>query len=309
VGARVYSGALSIDEPLASSVVTLGTFDGVHRGHRQLVETAIRNAKSLGTLSVAYTFDPHPAAVLAPTKVPPLLLSIEDRVRYLSEFGIDIVVVEPFTADFARIEAPTWLENYLITQLKPKHVVVGFNFSYGHKRQGTPVKLVEAGQAHSFGVDVVSAFEFDGEVVSSTRIRKLIEQGQLRRAANLLDRDFCVSGVVIKGDQRGRTVGFPTANFQAPNTITPSLGVYAVHVCLADGRRRKGVMNYGSRPTVDGSRKLFEAHIFDFDEDIYGQNIEIQIFEKIRDEKKFSGVDELVAQIRQDADQAREMLK
>jgi len=289
--------------------VTLGTFDGVHRGHRQLIETANRAAKAQGLLSVAYTFDPHPAIVLAPSKAPKLLLDIDDRVRYLSELGIDVVIVEPFTADFAAVKANDWLQNYLIACLQPQHLVVGFNFSYGYQREGTPQTLVEAGQAGTFGVEVVSAFEAEGEIVSSTRIRRLISQGEVALAAKLLERDFFVEGIVIQGDQRGRTLGFPTANFREPPTVTPSFGVYAVQVSLDRGRRYDGVMNYGSRPTVQGTENLFEAHIFDFDEDIYGQKIRVELKKKIRDEKKFESLDALVEQIGQDVLAARESLK
>jgi riboflavin kinase/FMN adenylyltransferase len=290
-------------------VVTLGTFDGVHRGHRQLIETANRTSKAKNLLSVAYTFDPHPATVLAPSKAPRLLLSIADRVRYLSELGIDVVIVEPFTADFAAVKADDWLQNYLVACLQPQHLVVGFNFSYGYQREGTPQTLVEAGQAESFGVEVVSAFEAEGEIVSSTRIRRLIGQGEVALAAKLLDRDFFVEGIVIQGDQRGRTLGFPTANFREALTVTPSFGVYAVRVSLNNGSRYDGVMNYGSRPTVSGGEKLFEAHIFDFDEDIYGETIRVELRNKIRDEKKFESLDALVEQITHDVLAARELLK
>ena len=305
---RVYSGALLLEKPLSSSVVTLGTFDGVHRGHRQLVEKALAAAKAKETLSVAYTFDPHPATVLAPSKAPRLLLSIEDRVRYLSDLGIDIVVVEPFTAAFAQIEASRWLKDYLLKQLRPQHVVVGFNFSYGHQRGGNPQRLQEAGEVEGYSTEIVSAYAAEGEVVSSTRIRGLVAAGKVTEAARLLERPFCVSGQVIKGDQRGRTVGFPTANFQAPVTMTPPYGVYAVYVVLPDGRRMPGVMNYGSRPTVDGHSELFEAHIFDFEETIYGEHIEVELHARIREEQKFSGVDELIQQIAADAKSAREIL-
>ena len=290
-------------------MVTLGTFDGVHRGHQELVSRAKAKADDLGVPCVIYTFDPHPAAVLAPSRAPKLLLTIEQRVRLLHESGADLVVVEPFNAEFASLEATDWVQKYLVDKLHPKHVVVGFNFSYGRGRGGNPKTLIEEGSALGFGVDTVSPFEFEGEVVSSTRVRTLIKNGQIDMAARLLSRPFSISGIIEKGDQRGREIGFPTANFSAPQRVAPPHGVYAVDVELEKDRYLSGVMNYGSRPTVSEDAARFEVHIFDFSGDIYGQKIKVNVRSKIRDEQKFQTVDELVEQIRKDCEVAKGLLK
>ena len=309
MNASVYEGALALPQALAGSVVTLGTFDGVHLGHCHLIQTAITEAKARGIKSVAYTFDPHPAAILAPSKAPTLLISIEDRVQQMSALGVDIVVVERFDQAFSEIKATQWLNQYLVEALKPQFIVIGFNFSYGYQRGGTPQTLLEAGESLGFGVEVVSAFQFENQTVSSTRIRNLLLEGEVHKASLLLGRPFCVQGTVIQGDKRGRTIGFPTANFQASKTLSPARGVYAVRISLADDRRFTGVMNFGSRPTVDGGQELFEVHLFDFDEDLYGQTLKVELVRKIRDEQKFEGLDALVAQIQSDAQNAREILK
>ncbi|MEE2901097.1 MAG: bifunctional riboflavin kinase/FAD synthetase [Myxococcota bacterium] len=306
---RVYWGAQTIDIPLESSVVTLGTFDGVHRGHQELVARAKAKANELGVPSVVYTFDPHPAVILAPARAPKLLLTIEQRVALLHQLGVDVVVVEPFNADFAALEAGDWVRTYLVDKLHPQHVVVGFNFSYGRGRGGNPEILLEEGKALGFGVDTVSPFEFEGEVVSSTRVRKLITSGELDMAARLLSRPFSISGVIERGDQRGREIGFPTANFSAPQRVVPPYGVYAVEVELEGSKPLRGVMNYGSRPTVSEDAARCEVHLFDFSGDLYGQSIKVNVRAKIRDEQKFETLDELVEQIRKDCEVAKGLLK
>lgn len=308
VNATVYEGALTVPRPTDGSVVTLGTFDGVHLGHRHLIQSAIKHAKIFGVKSIAYTFDPHPALILAPSKAPTLLISIEERVRQISALGVDIIVVEPFDRAFASIEAKQWLDQYLAEALNPKHVVVGFNFSYGYQRAGSPESLTAAGEAKGFEVEVVSALRFDEETVSSTRIRNQLIQGAVQGASELLGRPFCVRGYVIEGDKRGRTLGFPTANFLSPKTISPARGVYAVRIELQDERVFDGVMNFGARPTVDGGQELFEAHLFDFEGDLYGKEISVELLHRIRAEQKFDDLNALVAQIQRDANKARELL-
>lgn len=293
---------------LDASVVTAGTFDGVHLGHLALASRAVERAKALNVTSVAYTFDPHPAKVLAPSKAPALLISIEDRVRLLAVAGIDVIVVEPFDHTFAEIDADVWVEKYLVKPLQPKVVIVGFNFSYGRGRAGDPEHLRRAGEHYGFDVEIVGAIEAAGGVVSSSRIRKLLESGDVAAANVLLGRSFTVSGTVVEGDRRGRTIGVPTANLSSDAEMVPKNGVYASRVELPDGRRFGSVTNIGTRPTFDGEGKRLEAHLFDFDEDLYGKQIRVELVARLRDEQKFASLDALIAQIKDDMIAARKIV-
>lgn len=304
----VVRGARSI-EPLSGSVVTAGTFDGMHLGHRALAELAVRRARALGVVPVAYTFDPHPAKILAPTRAPPLLISVEERVRLLLSLGIERVVVEPFDAAFSEVSAEEWVEKYLVERLAPREVVVGFNFSYGRARGGDPARLAAAGRQHGFSVEIVGPVQHQGEVVSSSRLRALLETGAVEVAAGLLGRNFALTGVVEHGDHRGRTIGVPTANLAPDAELVPRPGVYASRVFLEDGSGWDAVTNIGTRPTFDGRGHRIEAHLFDFDRDLYGQHIRLELVARLRDERRFEGIDALVAQIHADIEAARQRLK
>jgi riboflavin kinase / FMN adenylyltransferase len=304
----VFRGALSIREPLAGSVVTCGTFDGVHRAHQALVSQAVARAKELGATPVAYTFDPHPAKLLAPARAPMLLESVEERVRHLGELGIEVVVVEPFDAAFAAVSADEWVERYLVAKLAPKHLVIGANFSYGKARGGDPSHLRHAGERFGFGLDVVSLVRFDGEVVSSSRVRALLQAGEVEAAARLLGRPFAITGLVVEGDRRGRTIGFPTANLSPDAELVPVAGVYASRAELDDGRIIDAVTNIGMRPTFKGLDRRIEAHLLDFEGDLYGRRMRLGLIARLRDEQKFEGIEALTAQIRKDVLAARERL-
>jgi riboflavin kinase/FMN adenylyltransferase len=297
-------------EPLRASVVTLGTFDGVHRGHAELARHAVAEANKRGVPAVGYTFDPHPAAVLAPDRVPPLLISIEERVRRLGGLGLAPIIVKKFDRDLAAVSADEFIERHLVEPLHPIHVVVGFNFTYGRGRQGDPRHLEAAGERWGFGVDAVGPVTFEGEVVSSSRIRELLSAGGVAKAARLLGRPYSIAGSVVQGDRRGRTIGFPTANLEPDkDRAVPAIGVYATRVVLEDGRRLDAVTNVGLRPTFDGTKRTIETFILDFDEDLYGREIALELIERLRGEQKFSGVDALVAQIRRDVEAARASLR
>ncbi len=241
----------------------------------------------------------------APKKPPPMLIPEEERYRLVEALGADLVIAEPFTKEFAEVSAEDWLEQYVCRPLHPIHIVVGFNFSYGKQRHGNPDRLIEAGKARGFSVEVVQPVIKDGEVVSSSAIRKLLSEGQVERAASFLGRPFELSGVVVKGDQRGRTIGVPTANLEWKGELLPKYGVYASKAHLSDGREVSAVTNIGKRPTFAGLQTTVESHLLDFDEDLYGQKISVALLLRIRDEKKFTSVDELVAQIREDIESAR----
>jgi riboflavin kinase/FMN adenylyltransferase len=305
-------GARSIRPPLSGSVVAIGTFDGVHIGHRALIDRAVENAHRQGVPAVVYTFHPHPAKVLAPNKAPPLLMTLEERARAIEELGVDQLVIEPFDAAFSQVDADDWVQRYLLEALRPKSVIVGFNFSYGRGRGGDPRHLTAAGARLGFHVETIGSVQLDGEVVSSTTIRARIQSGDVEHAARMLGRRYALRGRVEVGDRRGRTLQFPTANLaigaEGPEVL-PAHGVYATFAELEDRRRFMAVTNIGVRPTFDGASLRIEAHLLGFEGDLYGQHLRLELAARVREERRFSGPEALVAQIREDVSAARRLLE
>lgn len=309
-------GALALESPLKASVVTVGTFDGVHRGHRVLLDHARAVADRGGWPVVAYTFDPHPARLFAP-KAPETLMPIDRRVEALVQAGADLVVVENFDRDFANVEADDWVERYLVEQLRPQHVVVGFNFSYGRGRGGGPDHLREMGLRHRFSVEIVEAVTVDERVASSTEIRRAVREGRVDDAAFLLGRPFAVVGHVVPGDQRGRTLGFPTANVKPDHEQLPGPGVYAGHLVVLSapdgastaGTRFPAVTNVGARPTFGGGMVTVESHVLDATPELYGARVAVEMHRRLRGERAFEGPEALKAQIRTDVAAARDVLE
>ncbi len=286
--------------------VAIGNFDGVHLGHLEVLATLFALARRLGVLSCVYTFDPAPTAVVAPERHQPRLQTLANRVAALRAAGVDQVVVQPFTADFAGWSAEQFIETELLGRLGARGLVVGHDFRFGRMRAGDAASIREL--APGLEVVEVGAFRLHDEPVSSSRVRKYVQTGAVVHAAVLLGRPFTVSGPVVHGDARGRTLGFPTANIALEEEIRPSPGVYAVRARLVDGRSVPGVANLGFRPTVAGSRYAVEAHLFDFAEDLYGQPIELALVAHLREERRFPSLETLVAQIREDAAAARRVL-
>lgn len=302
-------GAFALPAPLAGSIVTLGAFDGVHRGHQALIERATTLAKARSLPAVAYTFDPHPAKVLAPQVAPPTICSLSERVRLLLSLGIDRVIAEPFDVAFSRVTADEWVERYLVGQLHPVHVVVGFNFTYGKDRGGAPDHLRRAGGEHGFSVEIVEPVVLDGIVASSTRVREFLLEGNLQGAELLLGRRFTVTGKVVEGDRRGRTIGFPTANVEPDHELLPAHGVYATRIDVGDGQLLDSVTNVGKRPTFAGTHVTVETYIMDWSGDLYGEPVRIEMVERLRDERRFDGIDALKAQLHKDVENARRALR
>lgn len=304
-------GALALAPPLEASVVTVGTFDGVHRGHRVLLDKGRAVADRGSWPLVAYTFHPHPARLFAPS-APKTLMPIDRRVRALKAAGADKVLVENFDRDFAAVTADDWVERYLVQPLRPQHVVVGFNFSYGRGRGGDAAHLRRMGTKHGFSVEIVEAVTFEGEVASSTEVRKAVAAGRVTHAAHLLGRPFEVVGVVESGDQRGRTLGFPTANVGPEHEQLPAKGVYAGHLEILTGpqagRRWPAVTNVGRRPTFGGKEVTIEAHVLDESIDLYGARVAVSFEHQLRGELTFDGPEALKAQIADDVGAARKAL-
>lgn len=289
------------------SVVTPGNHDGVHLGHRALVRAARERGAAEGLATLAMFFDPHPTAVLSPERAPVLLTPPERRVEILRRAGADDVLVLPFTPAFASLSPRAFVEEVLIRRCAARSVVVGPDFQFGHKRAGTIATLRELGGEYGFDVIVVPPVMFEGAPSSSTRIRKVLGEGDVRAAAGMLTRVHDVDGVVIEGDRRGRTIGFPTANLRVDAGAMPSDGVYAViakRLDAADGTVLTGVANLGTRPTFDRD-KSFEVFLFDFDASIYGERLRVGFVDRIRGVERFESLDALVAQIRRDCETAK----
>ena len=297
----------TIRKPFKDPVITIGNFDGVHRGHRALFQRVIDWAKKLGGESVVMTFDPHPLQVLAPEKGPDFITPHARKLQLIQQEGIDGVIVVPFSRDFARISAHDFVKDLLVDRIGIKGIVVGYDYRFGRGREGNIKMLRDLGSRYGFQVEMVSGVELDGTVVSSTAIRHLIREGNLTEAAKLLGRPYEVTGRVIQGKERGRLLGFPTANVRVESQVPPKPGVYAVEVEL-NGEIYGGAANFGYNPTFGDKEASLEVHILDFDEDIYGQELTVRFIERLRDEKRFDGPEALMAQIRKDVAKARQIL-
>ena len=287
-------------------VVAVGNFDGVHAGHRALLAVLTDLADARGARATVTTFDPAPTAVLAPERHQPRIMPLADRVARLGEVGVEEVVVEAFDRPMGAHPARWFAREFLARRLGAVAVVVGYDFRFGHGREGTAALLRE----WLPGVEVleVPALEDAEGPVSSSRVRRLVANGSVEVAAALLGRPHRLVGTVIAGDQRGRTIGFPTANLLLRTELLPANGVYAVRVRVDGTAARPGVMNLGTRPTVDGTRLSPEVHLLDFAGDLYGRELAVELVARLRAEVRFVSLDALVAQIRLDAEQARALL-
>ncbi len=290
-----------------TSVVAIGNFDGVHRGHRHVLASLFDAGARLGVASCVYTFHPAPTAIVAPKRHQPRLQTMPNRVATLHAAGVARVEVEPFTAAFAAWGAERFVAEVLTARLGARALIVGHDFRFGNMRAGDADAIRRL--APAIEVIEVTGLDHGGEPISSSRVRAAIAAGDVDLAAALLGRTASITGPVIHGEARGRTLGFPTANIEIAEEIRPAHGVYAVRARLPDGRFVGGVANIGLRPTVGGNRYAVEAHLFEFAEDLYGQTVELELVGRIREERRFASIDALVAQIRLDAAAARGLLQ
>lgn len=287
------------------TVLTLGVFDGLHLGHQRIMQTVVDRAKLAGAVPTAITFDPHPRAVLHPASAPPLLQTLDQRLSNFEVLGIKQAIVIPFTLDFAASEAEAFLENIVRDRLHAKEVYLGKGFAFGKNRGGNIALLREVSGKLGFVADEVDEVQLRGRRVSSSKIRKLLAEGSVNLARRMLGRPYGVEGVIIRGNRRGHTIGFPTANLKPHNRVIPRYGVYAT-ATLIDGTWRKSITNIGVRPTFESDADpSIESYIFDFDGDLYGDVLRVRFLHRIRDEHKFNGIDELKAQIERDSERAR----
>jgi len=291
------------------TVLTIGVFDGVHRGHQHLIGSAVRRARDVGWQSAVLTFDPHPDTVIHPGHERLYLTSLEERAELLADLGADLLIVLPFTREVMIQTAEQFMRN-VRRAIALQELWVGWDFALGRQREGNVARLREIGQQLGYSVHPVDAFALaDNTPVSSTRIRDALHAGDVATAALLLGRPFSVRGPVMRGDQRGRTIGFPTANISvADQHVLPSDGVYVCHAFVG-GERYGAVTNVGLRPTFDGKRRTVEAYLLDFVDDIYGETIRLDLQHRLRGEQKFDGIAALIAQITADVAAARAWLQ
>jgi riboflavin kinase/FMN adenylyltransferase len=288
-----------------SVAVTIGNFDGVHRGHQVLVASCVEHARARGGTAAVLTLDPHPTRLLDPARAPAALTTLAQKEEILGTLGVDRLVVLPFTRELARRSAEEFAGSVLAGALGARRVVVGDGFRFGRRREGDAGALRRLGAGLGFEVVVVPPFLYEGSVVSSSRVREALASGAVAGARGLLGRAYFVDGRVVRGDGRGRLLGVPTANVETENEILPASGVYAGRCRLASGEWHPAVVNLGSRPTFGGGAMTLEAHLIDFDGDLYGSRVRLAFLDRLRDERRFAGPEALVAQIRDDVARAR----
>ena len=289
------------------SVVALGVFDGVHLAHQAILKTAVARAQLGGGTAVACTFDPHPAEILQPDRVPLPITTLDERLGLLEETGIALTAVAPFTTELAAMEPETFVEQVLVRQLGAREVVVGFNHRFGRGARGDAGLLREVGARHGLQAEVVPPLDVDGAPVSSSAIRSLLQRGDVMVAARMLGRPYFVAGRIVEGAGRGRTLGFATANIATERPLLTPAGVYACRFTI-ERTAYGAVVNAGIRPTFGEMVFTVEAHLLDFSGNLYGQHARLDFITRIREERKFSGVEALKAQVAEDIAAARAAL-
>ncbi len=286
------------------TVLTLGVFDGLHLGHQMIMQTVVQRAKEVNAIPTAITFDPHPRAVLHPESAPPLLQTLDQRLANLEILGIEQAIVIPFDKDFAAQPAEIFVKRIINERLQAKEVHLGKDFAFGRGRGGNIDLLRRMSQELGFVAEEVDEVRLRGNRISSSKIRELLNEGRVNLVRRMLGRPYGVEGVIVRGERRGHAIGFPTANLRPHNRVIPKFGVYAT-ATLVDGTWRRSITNIGVRPTFGKDLEpSIESYIFDFDDNLYGDVLRVRFLHRIRDERKFSGIDELRAQIERDTRRA-----
>ncbi len=305
---KIFRKSEDISQPLINTCVTIGNFDGVHHGHQQLFAAVVEKARAMNGTSVAITFDPHPLQILLPGGIK-LISTCEQKEELIGLSGIDVLLVIPFTKEFAKTTADAFVAELLVKKLGVKELVVGYDYAFGKGRSGNIEFLKEQGNLFGFQVTVVDACYIGKQLVSSTKIRELVKEGKMAAARELLGRFYQIRGTVQVGKQRGgKVIGFPTANLKFnEEDLVPRHGVYVTKV-FCEGRHYGGILNIGYNPTFGEEQLVAETHIFDFNEDIYGKPIKVNLLKFLRSEKKFSGPEELAEQIGYDVLLAKKVL-
>ena len=312
-----WRGLAATPGDLGRTVVTVGMYDGVHRGHQALIGAAVSRARDTGRPCLLLTFDPHPAEVVRPGSHPAILTSLDRKAELVAALGVDAMCVLPFTPEFMRLSPESFTHTVLVEQLHAAQVVVGENFTYGHRAAGTVQSLTVEGRRFGFGVEGVPLAQLSevDVTISSTYVRACVAAGDMGSAAAALGRPHRVDGVVVRGDRRGRELGYPTANVETPPfTAIPADGVYAGHLVTRDPRsgasleRSPAAVSVGTNPTFQGSRRTVEAYVLDWDGDLYGEHVGVEFAARLRPMRAFAGVDELVAAMARDVEETRAVL-
>lgn len=307
---KVHQGNASFTPP-RSAVVTSGTFDGVHIGHQKILGRLKELARDTGGETVVVTFWPHPRMVLRPDEPPvQLLTTFEEKLHLLETLGIDHLVQIPFTNEFSQLSSDAFIQQILVDKIGTRHLVIGYDHHFGRNREGSFEYLKEHASEYGFAVEEISRQDIDRVGVSSTKIRRALEEGDVRTAREYLGRSYHLSGTVVRGDQLGRQLGYPTANLriESPHKLIPADGIYAVHIGHA-GQQYDGMLYIGHRPTIQGTTRNIEVNIFDFDQTIYDDELRIDLVEHVRGDKTLSSLEELSAQLAQDKEAVLRLLK
>ncbi len=293
---------------LRGAVLAIGNFDGVHRGHQALLTKALDEAKAAKTRSGVIMFEPHPRDYFQPDHPQFRLTALTEKIRLIRKLGLDVAVVLPFNAPLANLSSEHFIERILVAGLGVRHVVVGYDFFFGKDRKGTPESLARAGEEMGFGVTLIAPVAEAGEVFSSSAIRLMLAQGDVRQAAHALGHWWRVHGKVVGGAKRGTGLGFPTANIPLAKGTSLGHGIYAVRIYLPDGSHHQGAAYLGTRPTFDDGKPVLEVFLFDFDEDLYGRDIDVEFIDFIRTDRRFDGIEALKEQMARDCDKSRAIL-
>ncbi|MGC9518546.1 MAG: bifunctional riboflavin kinase/FAD synthetase [Desulfuromonadaceae bacterium] len=296
-----------IAHPFDATVATLGNFDGVHLGHRAIFRSVVARARRDGGVSVVCTFNPHPLKILAPDRAPRLINTREEKERLIAASQVDVLLQIPFDRTLAALPPERFVDDILLGKLGVKHLIVGYDYAFGRERAGDVGFLRAQGREKGFGVDIFGPIQYDGKVLSSTRVRQSILRGDVEYARHLLGRHFNLEGKVIHGDQRGRNLGFATANIRTEKELLPLNGVYAAKVRFA-ATEHNAVVNIGYKPTFGEHSLSIEVHVLDFKGDLYGENMRVYFVERLRDEEKFSDAKHLIVAIKEDIRRARAIL-
>ncbi|WP_299668553.1 bifunctional riboflavin kinase/FAD synthetase [uncultured Polaribacter sp.] len=290
--------------------VTIGTFDGVHFGHQKILEKLVVEAKNAGKKSVLLTFFPHPRMVLQKDATIELINSIEERTKLLEKTGLDYLIIHPFSKEFSRMTALEFVRDILVNTFNISKLIIGYDHHFGKNREGNIEQLTEYSHVYDFKVEEIPAQDIDDVSVSSTKIRRALAAGNLKTANNYLGYHFMLNGKVINGKKLGGKIGYPTANIDIKEAykLIPKTGVYVVKSSI-ENKTIFGMMNIGSRPTVNGKHQTIEVHFFDFNQDLYGKNLTIELIYFLRDEHKFDSVDSLILQLKKDEETARDYMK